>query len=75
MQSNCCIEDTSEPCGPFLDLQADNIQLRKLLSNAKAVMLCAGLPRRGIDDIPLMLAFYTEIDDALRTDGEDGDKK
>lgn len=40
-------------------------RLRGLLSNAKAVMLSAGLPRRDIDDPAMMLEFFKEIDDAI----------
>lgn len=46
-------------------LRAENGRLRRLLSSARAVMLCAGLPRRGVDDVSMMLAFYKEIDTAI----------
>lgn len=40
-------------------------EMRELLTAAKAMLLSVGVPRRNIDDVNMVLAFYKRIDRAL----------
>lgn len=73
MQSSCCIEDTSEPCGPFLDLQAENEKLRAKLKRISDLPLSAKHSEsdpetRGYNSAIRLARIIASA--ALRADGE-----